>query len=31
MTMADDERGDSSGGGGVDAANQLVALEQELD
>ena len=29
--MADDERGDSSEGGVVDAANQLAALEQELD
>ena len=31
MTMADDERGNSSEGGAVDAANQPVALEQELD
>ena len=31
MTMADDERGDSRGGGAVDAVNQLGALEQELD
>ena len=31
MTMADDERGGSSGGGVIDAANQFAALEQELD
>ena len=30
MNMADDEKSDSSGGGGVNAVNQLAALEQEL-